>query len=68
MPASVKTNLCLLALCLLGAGQHPAHAFPVDLFGYAQEPQQQLADFPSGCASSSGICATICRTVTAAHG
>ena len=46
MPASVKTNLCLLALCLLGAGQHPAHAFPVDLFGYAQEPQQQLADFP----------------------
>jgi hypothetical protein len=68
MPASVKKNLCLLALCLLGAGQHPAHAFPVDLFGYAQEPQQRWRIFRSGCASSRGICAMTCRTVTAAHG
>ncbi|MDQ1303657.1 MAG: hypothetical protein QG595_1640 [Pseudomonadota bacterium] len=46
MPGSVKKILPVLALCLLGAGQHPAHAFPADLFGYVQEPQQRLADFP----------------------
>ncbi|MCL4779944.1 MAG: transglutaminase-like cysteine peptidase [Gammaproteobacteria bacterium] len=46
MPASVKAILRLLAVCLLGAGQGPAMAFPADLFGYVQEPQQRLADFP----------------------
>ncbi len=46
MSASVKATLLMLAICLLGAGQNAAQAFPADLFGYAQEPQQQLADFP----------------------
>lgn len=46
MSGSVKTMLRVLAACLLCAGQSPASAFPADLFGYTQEPQQRLADFP----------------------
>jgi predicted transglutaminase-like cysteine proteinase len=46
MPGSFKAILHVLAVCLLGVGPHPARAFPADLFGYAQEPQQRLADFP----------------------
>lgn len=46
MPAFVKRIVRALAVCLLGAGHGAVQAFPVDLFGYAQEPQQRLADFP----------------------
>jgi predicted transglutaminase-like cysteine proteinase len=46
MPSPVKNALRVLAVGLLVAGQHPAQAFPADLFGYVQEPQQRLADFP----------------------
>jgi predicted transglutaminase-like cysteine proteinase len=46
MSGSVKAVLLALAVCLPGVGWNSAHAFPVDLFGYAQEPQQRLADFP----------------------
>ena len=46
MSASVKATLLMLAIGLCGAGQNVAQAFPADLFGYAEEPQQRLADFP----------------------
>ena len=46
MSASVKATLLMLAIGLYGAGQTVAQAFPADLFGYAEEPQQRLADFP----------------------
>lgn len=46
MTGSVKAVLLALAVGLPGVGWNSAHAFPVDLFGYAQEPQQRLADFP----------------------
>jgi len=36
----------MLAIGLYGAGQNVAQAFPADLFGYAEESQQRLADFP----------------------
>ena len=46
MSASVKATLLTLAIGLYGAGQNVAQAFPADLFGYAEESQQRLADFP----------------------
>lgn len=46
MRDSVKAVLLAIAACLSGVGPYTAHAFPVDLFGYAEEPQQRLADFP----------------------
>jgi len=46
MPVSVQAVFLVMAASLAGFGPLSAHAFPADLFGYAQEPQQRLADFP----------------------
>ncbi len=46
MLRSVKALVRVIAICLPGIGQNAAHAFPVDLFGYTQQAQERLADFP----------------------
>jgi predicted transglutaminase-like cysteine proteinase len=46
MPVSVKGVFLVIAASLAGLRAAAVQAFPADLFGYAQEPQQRLADFP----------------------